>query len=47
VAEVGQFSDEQLAAGETLLVPFVICLQNFDKFQFFVNVLGRPLSPPP
>jgi hypothetical protein len=40
LAQVEQFSDGQLAAGETLLVPFVICLQNFSPFQFFVNVLG-------
>jgi hypothetical protein len=45
--EVRQFSDEQLAAGESLLVPFVICLQTLNKFAFFVNVLGHPLSPLP
>src|SRR5262249_23106123 len=42
-AEVGKFSDEQLAAGESLLVPFVICLKTLKKFAFFVNVLGHPL----
>jgi parallel beta-helix repeat protein len=41
--QVADLRDEQLEAGETLLVPFVICLQNFNKFQFFVNVLGHPL----
>jgi hypothetical protein len=42
-AAVGQFSDEELAAGESLVVPFVVCLKTFNTFQFFVNVLGHSL----
>lgn len=45
--EVGQFSDEELAAGESLPVPFVMCLKTFNKFAFFVDVLGHTVSPPP
>jgi hypothetical protein len=47
LAAVGQFSDEELAAGESLLVPFVICLQTLNKFSFFVDVLGHAVPPPP
>jgi hypothetical protein len=38
--QAGAFSDEALSAGETLDVPFVICLTNLNSFTFFVNVLG-------
>ena len=38
--EVGAFSDEMLGDGETVDVPFVICLADLNKFQFFVDVLG-------
>jgi hypothetical protein len=35
-----------LTPAETLLVPFTICLQNFDTFQFLVDVLGHELPSP-
>jgi len=33
-------SDGTLGPGETVRVPFVICLKRMEPFQFFVNVLG-------
>ena len=38
--QAGAFSDEVLGDGETLDVPFMICLKNLNSFSFFVNVLG-------
>jgi CSLREA domain-containing protein len=36
----GGFVDGVLRAGETVRLPFIICLRNFETFSFFVDVLG-------
>jgi glucose/arabinose dehydrogenase len=40
VPEVGSFSDGVLSPGESVDVPFIICLKNTNQFTFFVDVLG-------
>src|SRR5689334_5177340 len=40
VPEVGQYADGLLSPGESVDVPFVLCLRSFQPFQFFVDVFG-------
>jgi Tol biopolymer transport system component len=40
VPQTGQYADGLLSAGESVNVPFVVCLKNFQPFQFFVDVFG-------
>jgi len=42
-AQVGDFSDGTLTPAQTLTVPFIICLQNLNTFQFVVDVRGHEL----
>jgi probable HAF family extracellular repeat protein len=38
VPEVGQYADGLLSPGESVEVPFVLCVRTFEPFQFFVDV---------
>ena len=40
VPKTGQYADGLLSSGESVEVPFVLCLKTFQPFQFFVNVSG-------
>jgi len=40
VPNTGGFSDGKLDPGESVDVPFIICLKQFDPFDFFVDVFG-------
>jgi hypothetical protein len=40
VAKVGQYADGLLSPGESVDVPFVICLKALSSFDFLVDVLG-------
>ena len=37
---IGNFSDGTLSRGESVNVPFTICLKQVKPFSFFVNVFG-------
>jgi hypothetical protein len=43
--EVEGFSDGVLSAGESVQVPFVVCLQTLSPFRFLVDVLGLQTGP--
>jgi hypothetical protein len=38
VPELGQYADGLLSPGESVEVPFVLCVRTFEPFQFFVDV---------
>ena len=40
VPKVEQYADGLLSPGESVNVPFVVCLKTFQPFQFFVDVSG-------
>ena len=40
VPKVEQYADGLLSPGESVNVPFVVCLKTFQPFQFFVDVFG-------
>ena len=40
VAKTGQYADGLLSPGESVDVPFVLCLKTSQPFQFFVDVYG-------
>ena len=40
VPKAGQYADGLLSPGESVNVPFVLCLKAFQPFQFFVDVFG-------
>ena len=40
VPKAGQYADGLLSPGESVNVPFVLCLKTFQPFQFFVDVFG-------
>ena len=40
VPKTGQYADGLLSPGESVEVPFVLCLKTFQPFQFLVNVSG-------
>ena len=40
VPQVGQYADGLLSPGESVNVPFVLCLTTFQPFEFFVDVFG-------
>ena len=41
VPKINDYSDGFLSPDESVDVPFPVCLQNFNPFRFFVNVLGE------
>jgi hypothetical protein len=43
--EVEGLSDGVLADGESVQVPFVVCLQNLNPFRFLADVLGLQTGP--
>lgn len=40
IPRIGQYSDGVLSAGESIDVPFTLCLKTTQPFQFLVDVLG-------
>jgi hypothetical protein len=40
VPHTGAYADGVLSAGESVDLPFAVCLQNRSRFQFYVDVLG-------
>ena len=42
VLKNGDYSDGKLDPGESVVVPFVICLKDWGAFDFFVDVMGKP-----
>jgi hypothetical protein len=40
VPEVGQYADGLLSPGESVNVPFAVCLKTFQPFELFVDVFG-------
>jgi hypothetical protein len=45
VPEQGMNADGLLGPGEEVDVPFIICLETRQSFQFFVDVIGAPTAP--
>ncbi len=41
IIETGDYSDGELSPGETVIVPFVICLKRWKPFNLFIDVLGK------
>ncbi|MDH3380119.1 MAG: hypothetical protein OEQ39_24625, partial [Gammaproteobacteria bacterium] len=41
VSPVGDFADGILSPGETVDVPFTVCLKTLKRFRFIVDVLGE------
>jgi hypothetical protein len=40
ISRLGNFSDGVLSPGESIDVPFRICLKGMERFNFYVDVLG-------
>jgi hypothetical protein len=40
VPKVGQYADGLMSPGESVQVPFVLCMKSFQPFQFYVDVFG-------
>ena len=45
VPRAGAYADGILGPGESVDVRLNVCLANREPFQFFVDVLGKPLAP--